>query len=345
MNPVNPVNPVNVTTLNRLPVIIHRPGTYNLRNGKQAVIHEIKPYVDPEGKRDRLEVTAFEAKGSPIEMFRGKLQPRGYQIWHVSGRVDVGFEKPDDIVNRVPDNPEVYAKNGGTYCPACGSWDINGDAVDIDKGKATQEVHCGECGAEWTDTYTLSGYCGLKGEGTAPAAPKPSLKQQLAEYVSKVEREPSKVPGIWAKQVITLQRDFPKQGGKFTVRMSLDSRDPELSPLNCFSITGEFDGVSGPLENEIAYFWPELQHLLKWHLASERGPLFYLDNTLYLAEQRLLASARRVALWPELPEEYMGPDKRNALKYLLESRLGELIDQFCTDMYSVGLFLSPEDNA
>ena len=342
------VDPTKVTTLNRLPVVIHRPGTYNLRNGGQAVIHEIKPYVDPEGKRDRLEVTAFEAKGSPIVMFRGKLKPHGYQIWHVSGRVDCGFEKPDDIVSRVPDNPEVYSKNGGTYCPACGSWNIVGHAVDIDQSAGAQEVHCDDCGAEWVDTYTLTGYCGLKGVETArvvePVQP-PSLKQQLAEYVTKVEQVASTVPGIWAKQVIMLERDFPKQGGKLTLKLSLDSRDPQHSPLNVFTITGEFDGVSGPLHAEIAALWPELAHLTKWHLASERGPLFYLDNTLYLARSGLLESARKVALWPDMPEKYLDKLHTVDLKVALEERLPGLIAAFARDMQDAGLKLHHEDQA
>lgn len=85
---------MNILPINKEPVIIDGPGIYRLRNGGRALIHAVEPYVDPLGEVDRLEVTAFEAKGSVEAMFRGRLRFRGLQCWHVSGR-----SKPVTISN------------------------------------------------------------------------------------------------------------------------------------------------------------------------------------------------------------------------------------------------------
>jgi len=53
---------------------------------------------------------------------------------------------------------EEYLKHGGCRCPVCGSDNINGFAVDIFSGAAEQECVCVNCGADWTDHYTLSAY-------------------------------------------------------------------------------------------------------------------------------------------------------------------------------------------
>lgn len=139
------------TSLNRLPVIIHRPGLYLMRNGSHATIEQVDHYDKP----DRLEVTVFEAKGKTI----GKSKARG--IWHVSGRFMPVEEGPLDIVARVRDSVTEYQRQGGCYCPVCGSADIEGEGVEVASGKATQVVFC-PCGATWTDTYTLSGFTALE---------------------------------------------------------------------------------------------------------------------------------------------------------------------------------------
>jgi hypothetical protein len=51
-----------------------------------------------------------------------------------------------------------YLEQGGTVCPFCKSHDIEGQEVNIDAGTAWQDVSCNQCGEEWQDTYTLTGY-------------------------------------------------------------------------------------------------------------------------------------------------------------------------------------------
>lgn len=67
----------------------------------------------------------------------------------------------------MPLTNEEYAAKGGVYCPHCGSSDITGDEVEIEEGKAFQKVGCGECDAEWVDTYLLATYETV----TEPTAP------------------------------------------------------------------------------------------------------------------------------------------------------------------------------
>lgn len=49
----------------------------------------------------------------------------------------------------------------------------------------------------------------------------------------------------------------------------------------------------------IARVFPELNHLIKWHLTSTDGPLHYYENTMYWAEQGNLDFARSCAVWPD----------------------------------------------
>ena len=53
-----------------------------------------------------------------------------------------------------------YVTNKGCRCPVCGNneeVDLK-SAIQVDGGVATSEVECAHCGAEWTDTYQLTGY-------------------------------------------------------------------------------------------------------------------------------------------------------------------------------------------
>jgi len=83
--------------LNNLPQVIDGPGEYATRAGKRVTVFSVdaRGYSYAGGTETR-----FAAKGSPWVMFRGKLRPRGYDIWHLSGRHSVMTETPRDIVGR-----------------------------------------------------------------------------------------------------------------------------------------------------------------------------------------------------------------------------------------------------
>lgn len=89
--------------LNALPVVITKPGEYVTRAGGKAIVHDVKGHSE--------NVTAFAAKGSLVVLFRGKMRPRGLQIWHVSGRAFPLSESPHDIVAPVVDQRARVAAN------------------------------------------------------------------------------------------------------------------------------------------------------------------------------------------------------------------------------------------
>lgn len=67
-----------MSSLDKLLTVIDGPGLYRTRDGRQVVIHSVQP---------RSTGYTFRAKGSIFKMFRGKVVPRGHQVWHVSGRL------------------------------------------------------------------------------------------------------------------------------------------------------------------------------------------------------------------------------------------------------------------
>lgn len=45
-----------------------------------------------------------------------------------------------------------------TRCPACDSFDIEGQSVEVDGSAVYQEVDCHTCGVTWQDRYVLAAY-------------------------------------------------------------------------------------------------------------------------------------------------------------------------------------------
>jgi len=75
----------------RLPVVVSEPGEYVTRDGRRVTVHDVQPKESP---------YTFKVKGQLWRMFRGRCAPRGLQVWHVSGRLDMVIEKPGDIIGR-----------------------------------------------------------------------------------------------------------------------------------------------------------------------------------------------------------------------------------------------------
>lgn len=70
--------------------MITETGDYLTRDGSKVTIHEI-----------RLGTSTFEAKGSVWKLFRGKLRPRGFNIWKTDGHHMAVGEHKLDIVERI----------------------------------------------------------------------------------------------------------------------------------------------------------------------------------------------------------------------------------------------------
>lgn len=137
---------------------------------------------------------------------------------------------------------------------------------------------------------------------------------------------------------------------------------------NSFAIVGEVRSAGreiagGCLHDDIAQAFPELAGLIKWHLSSTDGPMHYVANTLYwLGYQGYCGKgennppsinhARSTAVWPDMPETLICPAElrgsmvgeskaeKKALSdkvtQLLENRLSGLLEQFKSDIESIG---------
>ncbi len=132
---------------------------------------------------------------------------------------------------------------------------------------------------------------------------------------------------------------------------------------NSFSITGVIerkipkanrwmDYSGGCIHEDIAKHFPELAPLIKWHLTSSNGPMYYIENTLYWVEtsekkpedryesdrlkskKELLDNARGTAVWPEATDEDL---KREGLINRLMARFPVLMADFKSAVEGLGL--------
>ena len=92
-----------------------------------------------------------------------------------------------------------------------------------------------------------------------------------------------------------------KNGYTYKVELRYDDRCG--NGHNTFGITGEFldkhgtERCGGCIHEEIREVFPELAYLIEWHLCSTDGPMHYVANTLYHAEQGNLLHARTSSIW------------------------------------------------
>jgi uncharacterized protein Usg len=106
---------------------------------------------------------------------------------------------------------------------------------------------------------------------------------------------------------------------------------------NTFGITCDVrseTGVwrSGGCQHDIvAEHFPELAPFIKWHLTSTEGPMHYIANTVYHAEQGKLEYARSSAVWPEATLEQLQD------KDALAARLQALLLDFQAAVEALGL--------
>jgi hypothetical protein len=59
-------------------------------------------------------------------------------------------------------NKNAYIGGKGVFCPFCLSVSIEGSAIEVQAGTASQEMHCPECGKTWHDIYTLVDIVGME---------------------------------------------------------------------------------------------------------------------------------------------------------------------------------------
>ena len=52
-------------------------------------------------------------------------------------------------------NKKTHIKKKGLICPFCESSSIQGGFIEIEEGKAIQQMGCVDCEAKWQDIYEL----------------------------------------------------------------------------------------------------------------------------------------------------------------------------------------------
>lgn len=145
--------------------------------------------------------------------------------------------------------------------------------------------------------------------------------------------------GLWDVQQFTASRDFKGEGGRFDITVEYD-RGHTSNKSNGFGMRRSFDGISGPLDIELAVkYWPELAHLIKWHLSSEGVPMYYIENTLYLAANGKFEQARQSCHWLDAPQELL-EGAGCYIEVALRDRLPAMKLQFREDLAATGLLLN-----
>jgi len=61
-----------------------------------------------------------------------------------------------------PATVHEYVERKGVGCPYCSCGDVVGAHVEIEAGRASQEVTCTGCARSWVDLYALTGYLPLE---------------------------------------------------------------------------------------------------------------------------------------------------------------------------------------
>ena len=56
-----------------------------------------------------------------------------------------------------------YLERGGICCPFCGSTAVAGGHIVAQHTNAWAEVECEDCGAQWRDVYSMTGYEIIRG--------------------------------------------------------------------------------------------------------------------------------------------------------------------------------------
>ena len=117
------------------------------------------------------------------------------------------------------------------------------------------------------------------------------MNSKLTKYQLKIFQKMINYDGQDCKIVVTVRYDDKCDNGR-----------------NTFSITGtiskfsEYTGryytiISGCIHKEIEKYFPELKHLIKWHLCSSNGPCHYIATTKYWASKNNIEYAKSSAIW------------------------------------------------
>lgn len=134
--------------------------------------------------------------------------------------------------------------------------------------------------------------------------------------------------------VVEVQWDDTCENGHntFSVTCDLYDRSRNNGDASTTNANGKrrWLGSCGCQHDLVTAEFPELAHLIQWHLVSSDGPMHYIANTTYHAGKGLLEYARSNAVWPD------GTLEQLADVETLKARLPELMQRFKAVVESVG---------
>jgi hypothetical protein len=128
--------------------VIEGAGQYAFERVPDALIRDLGNFL--KDRPDTLKVITAILDGEQVVDTNGNPQ------WVNSP--DVPWSKEAG-----PMTDAQYIAIKGVRCPSCGSSDVSGSHLEVDAGTAFQPMTCSECGANWSDSYVLSGYSDLDG--------------------------------------------------------------------------------------------------------------------------------------------------------------------------------------
>jgi hypothetical protein len=114
--------------------------------------------------------------------------------------------------------------------------------------------------------------------------------------------KPGQAPGLWFKQRwISQSRPIDGYGPGARSRAEIRFDDECGNGHNTFAVTGDVfrpvpairgrsarseEIAGGCLHEDIALVFPELAHLIRWHLFDQTGPMHYVANAVFFAGDR-----------------------------------------------------------
>lgn len=128
----------------------------------------------------------------------------------------------------------------------------------------------------------------------------PGCFQNVHLWSSTDPKIPERARGKFSTQTFVSEwRKYQEGGRHYLIRFEARFDDNCRNGHNDFAITGEIwrsthDGRKvgrdcescGCVHDDIAKRFPEVAHVIKWHLTGEAGPMHYVANTVYLAGNR-----------------------------------------------------------
>lgn len=140
------------------------------------------PIEEPEAVENAL------GENAPVAMAAEALKARGEATAQAEAKPQATQWSP--AMGAMDDGQYIARK--GCRCPSCGAYSIESNGSGSGEGgEAWQNVKCRECHAQWSDSYTLTGYCEMEGgiDLESIASVVEDVKTRAEEYGFSIDSE------------------------------------------------------------------------------------------------------------------------------------------------------------